>query len=155
MAITLQKNVIDLINSRETKKVLATVDKNGVPNVAFKGSVYVDDDGNIVVTELLETSQTNKNLTYSLWFNKTVALTVLGEKGIEYEIKGIPVKVHIDGPFFEEKYKEALARNPINDISGVWIIEPTKVRNQTYPERKKEQDEKYPILGHLDKDRKD
>ncbi len=154
MAITLSENVIELLRNRESKKVLATVDKNGIPNVSFKGSITVNEEGKIELIELLETSQTNKNLTYSLWFDKTVAISVWGEGGTEYEIKGIPRKVHIDGPYYEKKYVESLERNPINDISGVWIIEPTEVRNQTYAERKKEQDEKYPIIGHLDKDRK-
>ena len=153
MAVELSEKVIEVLRSSEAKKVLATVDKEGVPNVAFKGSLTVNEDGNIEVIELLETSQTNKNLTYSLWFDKIVAISVWGEQGIEYEIKGIPRKVYVDGPYFEKKYIESLERNPINDISGVWIIEPTEVRNQTYAERKQEQDEKYPIIVHLDKDR--
>lgn len=148
----LSEKVIALLQDRNTKKALATIDKNGIPNVAFKGSLTVNESGQIEVIELLETSQTNKNLTYSLWFRKYVAITVWGENGEAYEIKGVPVKVHIDGPYYEEKYKEALKRNPANDISGVWIIEPAEVTNQTYAVRKKEQDEKYPILGHLDKD---
>ena len=154
MSVILPKEVIRLLKSKDTKKVLATVDKNGIPNVAFKDSVDVNEDGNIEVTEFLETSRTNKNLTYSLWFDKTVAVSVWDETGAAYELKGIPVKVHISGPLFEQKYKEDLAIDPINDISGVWVIKPTEVRNQTYAERKKEQDEKYPIIGHLDKDRR-
>lgn len=155
MAITLPDEVIRLFKSNDTKKVLATVDKNGVPNVAFKDSIDVNGDGYIEVTELLETSQTNRNLTYSLWFDKTVAVSVWDEGGAAYEVIGIPYKVHISGPLFEQKYKEYLALNPINDISGIWQIKPVQVRDQTYATRKKEQDEKYPIIGHLDKERRD
>lgn len=154
MAVVLSENIVNLLRDRETKKVLATVDKNGVPNVAFKGSITVNENGELEVVELLETSQTNKNLTYSLWFDKLVAITIWGKDGENYEIKGVPVKVHIDGPYFEKKYREALKRNSNNDISGVWIIRPEAVRDQTYARRKQEQDEKYPILGHLDKDRR-
>lgn len=152
MGKILSEKVVALLRDKNTKKVLATIDKNGIPNVAFKGTITVNENGDLEVIELLETSQTNKNLTYSLWFRKYVAITIWGEGGEAYEIKGVPVKVYIDGPYYEEKYKEALARNSANDISGVWIIEPAEVRNQTYALRKKEQDEKYPILGHLDKD---
>lgn len=153
MAVTLSDEVKELLRSRETKKVLATVDKNGVPNVAFKGSISVDEEGNIIVLELLETSQTNKNLTYSLWFDKPAAISIFGENGVSYEIKGIPRKVHIDGPYFEQKYKEVKERNPASDLSGVWIIEPIEEREQTYSVRLKEQREQYPIIGHLDEDR--
>lgn len=153
MAVTLSDYVKELLRSRDTKKVLATVDKNGVPNVAFKGSITADEEGNILVLELLETSQTNKNLTYSLWFDKIVTVSVLGENGVSYQIKGVPKKVHIDGPYFEQKYKEVKARNPQSDLSGVWIIEPTEVKEQTYSVRLQEQKEQHPIIGHLDADR--
>ena len=151
MSVTLTQEVIDVINGKETQKVLATVDKDGRVNVAFKGSLHYE-DGLLVVNELLETSQTNKNLTYSLWFDKEVAAVFHGPGATEYQIKGIPRRVLIEGPVYEKAYVAALERNLENDLAGVWYIEPTEFRDLTLPVRLAEQKAKYPILGHLDKD---
>lgn len=43
MSVTLTQEVIDVINGKETQKVLATVDKDGRVNVAFKGSLHYED----------------------------------------------------------------------------------------------------------------
>ena len=37
MAVVLSEKIVNLLRDRETKKVLATVDKNGVPNVKTSG----------------------------------------------------------------------------------------------------------------------
>lgn len=152
MAIQLSKEVIEAVNDASAKKVLATVSEKGVPNVSFKGSLHIDEDGNIVTDELLETSQTNKNLVYSLWFEKEIAVAVWSDKGF-YEIKGIPYRVLIQGEEFEKEYKAVRKRNPDYDLSGVWIIRPTEVHSENLQERFKEQKKKYPIIGHLDQDR--
>lgn len=152
MAEILSREVIELIKTPGTYKVLATKDKHGQVHVVFKGSLTVDEEGNIVVLELLETSQTNRNLTYSLWFHKTVAVNVLGQNGRSYQIKGVPYKVLVSGPEFEQKYREVRARNPKSDLSGVWIIHPSEVKEETYAVRLQEEIEQYPIIGHLDRD---
>lgn len=152
MAISLSTEVIEAIRDKQSKKALATIDKHGIPHVVFKGSIDVDENGNIFFLELLESSQTNKNLTYSIWFDKTVAINVLTDQGKSYQIKGIPERVHIEGKLFEQKYKEVRARNPKSDLSGVWIIVPEDVREETYPVRLAEEEERHPIIGHLDRD---
>jgi hypothetical protein len=151
MAIEINKEVRELFKDKETLKVLASIDKHGIPHVTFKGSVDIDEDGNIYYLEVLESSQTNKNLTYSIWFDKTVAITILGKNKRSYQIKGTPHKVHIAGPLFEEKYKEVIERNPDSDLSGVWIIKPNEIREETFPIRLEEERKNHPIIGHLDR----
>lgn len=152
MAIKLPENVVEVINDRNAKKVLATVSEKGIPNVAFKGSIHVNEEGNIIVNELLETSQTNKNLTYSLWFDKEVAISVWNDKGV-YEVFGIPYRVLVSGPEYEKAYIASEERNPIFDLAGVWTIIPTRYRSQIIADRIAKQKELHPIIGHLDKDR--
>lgn len=152
MSDILNEQVKALLRDPGAKKVLATKDKHGIVHVVFKSSLTADDDGNIVVMELLETSQTNRNLTYSLWFDQKVAVNVTGENGISYLIKGVPYKVLTAGPEFEEKYKEIRKRNPKSDLSGIWIIRPSEIKEETYAVRLQEEIEQYPIIGHLDRD---
>lgn len=77
MAITINNEIRELLRDKQTLKVLASVDKTGKPHVAFKGSIDVDEDGNLYYLEVLESSQTNKNLTNSIWFDKYVAINIL------------------------------------------------------------------------------
>lgn len=152
MADLLNEKVKALLRDPASYKALATVSKIGEVHVVYKGSLTVDEDGNIVVYELLDSSQTSKNLTYSLWFEKKVAVNVVGQDGTSYLIKGIPERDIVTGPEFEEKYKEFLAKNPENDLAGIWIIPPIEVKENTYAIRRQEERERYPVIGHMDRD---
>lgn len=150
--IDLDKKIVDLINNPNTVKVLATKDKNGAVHVVFKGSIKVNEVGNITVVEVLESSQTSRNLTHAIWFNEHVAITVKGEDNQSYQIKGIPYKDYTFGDHFEKVYKSVLEKNPDADVAGIWEIIPDEVRNETFKERVLEQKENLPILGHADRD---
>ncbi|WP_054749851.1 pyridoxamine 5'-phosphate oxidase family protein [Ruminiclostridium josui] len=130
MAITINNEIRELLRDKQTLKVLASVDKTGKPHVAFKGSIDVDEDGNLYYLEVLESSQTNKNLTNSIWFDKYVAINIFGANKKSYQIKGIPVKLHISGPLFEEKYKQAVEKHPGIGISGIWVIRQKKSKRK-------------------------
>jgi len=153
MAIEISDEIKGLLQDKNTLKALASIDKDGVPHVVFKGSINLDEEGNLFFLELLETSQTNKNLTYSIWFDKKVAINLYNDKK-SIQIKGTPKKVHITGRLFEEKYQEVRARNPKADLSGVWIITPEEIRTETFSERLEYEREHYPVIGHLDRDLK-
>lgn len=152
MADLLNEKIKALVKDPASYKALATVSKKGEVHVAFKDSLTVDDDGNIVVYELLDSSQTGRNLTYSLWFKKKVAINVVGQDGTSYLIKGIPYRDIVTGPEYEKKYKEFSEKNQENDLGGIWIIPPTDVKEQTYAVRRKEERKQYPVIGHMDKD---
>lgn len=151
MSLKLDKEVVDVINDEKTVKVLATTNKEGNVHVVFKGSLNVGDDGNIIYLEFIESSITNSNMVHSIWFNGEVTIAVKGEKGESYEIKGVPERALISGPVFEKYYKQAAQKDPTLDLSTVWIIEPKSIRNQSFKKRKQEEEEKHPILAHVDR----
>lgn len=140
------------LKQQKTKKVLATKDKDGNIHAVFKGSIDIDKDGNITLLEILESSQTNKNLTFSLWFKERVSIVFCAEDGTSYQIKGYPYKAISLGPDFEKKYTELIEKNSDLDLSGIWVIIPDEIRKETFAERLWEEREKYPILGHADRD---
>jgi hypothetical protein len=158
--MTLDAKIIDLINDKNTIKAVATTDRNGIVHIVFKGLVSVDTDnhgGTIRFLELNETSQTNKNMTYSLWFKKTVSINILSA-GItdserkSYQIKGIPVKALICGKEFEESYR--MVREYFGadaDLSTIWIVEPQEIREETASIRRQAERKDYPLIGHLDR----
>jgi hypothetical protein len=152
MPIKLPEKLTKLLKEPGSKKALSSIGKDGVPHTVFKDSIQEDAEGNIRYCELIETSQTNKNLTHSMWFHHPISINVLGEDGESWQIIGTPVRALISGPEFEQYYISA--RNSLegeSDLSTVWIIEPEKVKEETYETRLREQTERYPLVGHLDR----
>lgn len=152
MGVQLDEKVKALLKDPKSRKALASVDKDGGLHLVFKGSITVNDDGNIQYFDLNETSQTNKNLTYSLWFSKQVAINVLGEDRTSYQIKGVPVRAIVNGQEFEDAYVSVQKRlGKEYDLSTIWIIEPTEITEETFSARQAEERRKYPLIGHLDR----
>lgn len=148
----LDKKYEDIINDKETLKIVASIGKAGVVNSAVKQSVHVDDKGNIVYRELIETSETQKNMFFSLWFRKKVSILAVTKDLQSFEIRGIPTKVVIEGPEFEEEYKKVQEKfDGKYDLAAIWYIEPVQYRSKDVNERFEEQYEKYPIVTHLDR----
>lgn len=151
MAVELSSEIIESINAPGSVKVLASKDRHGEVHVVAKGSIFVTEEGKIGYLELLESSQTNKNLIYSLWFEQKVAINIITEDRRSYQIKGIPVKSLVFGSEFEEYYKRVVEWDANNDLAAVYFIEPVEVIEQTYPVRRKEENEKHPLYVHLDR----
>lgn len=155
MAVQLSKEIRDAIEDKDSIKLIATISRQGEPHVVAKGSLTVTEDGKLRYRELLEGSQTNKNVTYALWFNKTVAVNVITKEQKSYQIKGIPRKSLIAGHEYEKAYVAAQEINKNNDLAAVYYIEPTEVIDESYPVRLKEENEKHPLYIHIDRLAKD
>lgn len=151
MAVQLSREIIDIIEDRESAKVLATVDEKGAPHVVVKQSLHVGTDGNLHYLELLESSRTNKNLVRSIWFDRPVAISVHGKNGRSFQIKGKPVRTHITGPVFQKHYEEIRQRLGDVDLAAVWVIEPHEVVDETFWTRHAQEEAAHPFFRHLDR----
>lgn len=151
MAVALAEEVVRLLSEKETIKVLATTDENGVPHAVVKQSLHLGEDGNLVYLELLESSQTNKNMVRSIWFKGRVAVILSGKDGLSYQIKGRPVKAVVAGPVFQKYYVDVRNRRGDVDLAAVWIIEPEVVIDQAYPARRRHEESARPYFRHLDR----
>jgi len=143
-----------VINNPKSLKAVATVSREGVPHVAYKGSLHIEDDF-LVFYDFIQSSQINKNLVNTIWFNGKVAINVfLEEEGEKYSylITGKPVKCVTAGRKFEELYIQLQDKyGPEMDLSAIWYIEPENVRDETFKSRKIEEEEKYPYIKHIDR----
>lgn len=152
MPFTLSPEAAEAIRSKDSIKILATVGKEGSPHAVVKDSLTLLDDGTIAFYELIETSQTQKNLVYSIWFNKLAAITVVTPDGKSYQVKGIPGKVIIAGQRFLDAYAEVQKNiGPDIDLSAVWLIVPSEEREQTFPVRREIEESKHPYEIHVDR----
>jgi hypothetical protein len=152
MGLRINGKIAGLFNDPAAVKAIATTDKDGAVHVVYKGSFSINPEGNIQFYELNETSLNNKNLIYSLWFKRQIAINILSPDHTSYQIKGIPVRAIISGKEFENAYVSIQARLGADaDISTIWVIKPTEIREETYSVRQKIERTKYPLIGHLDR----
>ena len=151
MAIQLKHQLQEIINSKSTIAALATVDKAGIPHVTYKGSFHINEKGQIVFWEVIETSVTNKNLTYSIWFDRTVAINFLSEKKESYLITAKVKKAIISGSEFKKAYQIVREHFGDIDLSTIWVLEPIDVRDETIQKRRVQEEEKHPLLCHVDR----
>lgn len=151
MDISLPKEIIDLLEDKNTVKLLATVDQDGHPHLVVKQTIRADDQGNLIYFELLESSKTNKNLVRSIWFNGVASIALANINGQSYQIKCKPVKSIVNGPQFRRYYIEAQKELGDVDLAAVWVLQPESVVDQTYPSRRSEEERIHPYFNHLDR----
>jgi hypothetical protein len=155
MTIKMNEKIIALFADQNALKILGTAGKDGIPHTAVKQSLHLDAEGNIRYFELIESSQSNRNMTYSLWFERPVSIHLAGAGKSSVEIIGTPVRALITGEDFERAYvktREILGED--TDLSTVWVIRPDSMREMTYEVRLKEHIESHPFTIHLDRVRK-
>lgn len=138
------------INNPTSLKSVTAVLKSGVPHTVYKGSLHVNEDGDIVFNDILESSRINEALVNSIWFDKYITVNVLTEDKRSYEIIAKAKESITQGKEFEEVYKK-LKKDRDFDLNAIWVIEPVEVRNESFDYRKKKQEEDYPFLKHLDR----
>lgn len=141
----------NIINDTETLKVIATVNRDGIPHVAYKGSIHVEED-EIVFYDLIQSSQVNKNLVNSIWFDGKIAINILSKDKRSFLIIGKAVRSVTAGRNFEKIYVDLQEKKGREvDLSAIWYIEPISVREETYEKRREQEEEKYPYIRHLDR----
>ncbi len=142
----LSQEIIDRVKDRYVSKVIATLDEDGAPYAVVSRFLQIGENGLLVHLELLEKSETNRNLLRSLWYEKKIALSVG-----DLVIKGRPVKAHVSGPVFRHYYEQVRSVIADADLSTVWLIEPEEVIDETYAIRKHLEEEQFPFSVHLDR----
>lgn len=138
MGIKLEEKLINIINSKSTIKALATVDKNGVPHVTYKGSFQFRNDGTIEFYEIIDTSVTNQNLIASIGFDKVVAVNFLSEEKESYQIKAKIKEAITSGQEFKKANQAIQKRFGDIDIAAVWILEPVEFREENFSKRRED-----------------
>ena len=113
------KGVMDLFKDPQASKVLATVDANGTPNVAPKGSLTAVDEETIAFAEMAE-SKTGANLEAT----KKAAITAF-KMPAGYQTKGTFQGFQTSGPLFDQFAKMMKERKI--DIKRVGTIKVEEV----------------------------
>lgn len=151
MTTPLPADIIALLNDETTTKALATVDTQGVPHVDIPYALLAGDDGTFLYLELLESSQANRNLVRSIWFDAPLAIVLRAKDGRSVHIKGTAIKIHITGPLFQHHYSAVRARLGDVDLAGVWVIRPDEITDQSFATAFSREAAEHPVFIHLDR----
>jgi hypothetical protein len=137
----LSRELMDAINEADTIKTLTTTDEEGIPYTVFKDSMRAMDEDTLAYIELIEGSNTYKNMLRNHWSKKYVVIGILNKRlNINYQIKGIPYKYILEGPIWDEFLERIWKILPDSDPSGVWLIKVEHVKNQDYNIRREEEE---------------
>ena len=148
---TITSEILQLLELRDTAKVLATTDEAGAPYAIPSSFLQSGPGGELVHLELLEKSVTNRNLLRSLWFDLKVSVSLAAPDGRSFVIRGKVVKALISGPVFRSHYETVRRQLGDADLAAVWLIEPEELLNESYAVRKLEEEERFPFSVHLDR----
>jgi len=150
MDLRLIQQTRTLLADSETVAVIATAGADGTPQLSVSRHLELLDDGRLLHLELLESSETSRNLLRALWFDKQVTIILHGTSGQSLVLHGKPVKAHISGPVFRQYYE--MIRHRLGDagLAAVWLIEPKDISDDSYQTRRRIEKEHFPFHLHLD-----
>ena len=144
------EEIKSIVNDPNTLKVVGTVGVNGNPHIAVKQTLHINEDGNLEYIELLESSESYKNITGSIWFDKKVSVLVYGENRESYEVTGKVDRILVAGRDYEAAYTKILDEKGY-DIAAVITIIPEKVDNKSPKDKFEEQEKERLFYKHLDR----
>jgi uncharacterized protein len=116
--------VIERVNDPKAMKTMATVDKDGIPNVAVISSLIAIDEETLVWANLLGV-KTPKNLRET---GKVAVNVYAPDPGVSYQIKGEFIEFINSGPIFEAFTEHpALKYDPVFGVKSVGVFRVNEV----------------------------
>lgn len=151
MAFELTDELKNIITDKSTVAVISAVGKNGNPYSAVSNKIEIRNDGRIGFYSLLESSQIQKNLVFSIWFDKEVSLSLIAKDGRNFQLYAKPYQALIAGRDFEVAYETALQEfGEDTNLSTVWLLDVVSAKESTYKVEKEIQKKEHPYLMHYD-----
>lgn len=132
------KEVIELVKDQVSPKIVATVDKDGIPNVTVKGSLMTPDDETLAFADLYgRKTRTFNNLTETKKVSVLVYKVPMEPPFPAYQIKGRFVEYQTSGPLFDQ-FKKVIKDAMGFNIAGVGIAKVEGVYSQAPQDKGKQ-----------------
>jgi len=129
---------------------LTTIAADGLATTVLDPEIFITPNKTVLYREFLESSTTNRNLLYALWFGKRVILAVAAGE-IALNVHGVPTIAHVAGPIFQEHYESARGADPEADLATVWEIRIEEIVEVSPGFLRRKQDAERPFFRHLDR----
>ncbi|MCL1967157.1 MAG: hypothetical protein FWF67_04680 [Fibromonadales bacterium] len=146
----LLQQVRDIVADSGSLKIVSTLNENGTIHSAPKGSLKVNEAGQLEYVEVLESSSSYKNVVRSLWFDKKVTVLVIGVDKRSYEITGNIKRILTSGRHFENAYKAILEKRGFG-IAAVIQIDVESVADLDISKGIERQKREHFFFTHLDR----
>lgn len=151
MAEKLNDDVKKILTDPATVAVISAVGKDGNPYSQVPHKIGLWEDGRISVHQLLEKSPLQKNLVYSLWFDKRVSLLLAAKDGSSYHLYLKPYQALVAGRDFTREYQQVLAEfGEDADLSTVWLFDVESAVSASYADEQAAEKKDHPYLYHMD-----
>ncbi|MDF1493396.1 hypothetical protein [Caproiciproducens sp. CPB-2] len=150
--VGIPEKLLKLLQEPAAVKAVGTVNPDGSPYVSVNTTLTSLDGKSLILSEDLEKSVSNVNLVNSVWFGRTVCVTVsYGEAS--FAIKARVHRCLIVGKIFEQML--ARKRNAYGDdadISTVWELLPLEISETSPAVLRRRQEKEHPYFDrHLDR----
>jgi len=137
-------------NEADATKVLVTLDEHGAPYPVCKQSLAWDGE-RIVSWEYLESSETNRNLTRSIWFDKPVAILLVTADRKAYRFAVKATRNIVSGKEYTKVYERVAQLHESYDLAGIWHFDVLDIKDETLETRIAEEQKNRPYFTHLDR----
>jgi hypothetical protein len=124
MGITLPPVIRLAIMDPDTVKILATIDKNGVPHLSFQNSLRLRGDSELEYDEFHDNSINNMNMFHAVWANKIIILNLRTMDWRGFKVAAKPKRAVTSGEEFLERSQAVKTARRGSDLGTVWVIEP-------------------------------
>jgi hypothetical protein len=132
--VTLPTEIIEALGDPGTARVLTTTCKDGTPHAAIADWLVAPDPNTLAYLEPFELSRTSANLLHHLWDKRRISIALLNaDRQIRCEISGTVTRIVSEGPLWDQLLRKAWNEIPDVNPSGLWLITPEKVTDQSYP----------------------
>ena len=131
---TLSAEIIEALGDPNTARVLTTTHRDGIPHAVFADWLVAPDPNTLAYLEPFELSRTSANLLHHLWDKSRVSIALLNaDRQIRCEISCTVKRIVSEGPLWDQLLRRAWNAVPDVNPSGLWLITPEKVTDQSYP----------------------
>ena len=131
---TLSAPIIDALGDPKTTRVLTTTRRNGTPHAFVADWLVAPDPNTLAYLEPFELSRTSRNLLHHLWDKRRVSIALHNaDRRVRCEISGTVRRIVSEGPLWDRLLRTAWSAIPDVNPSGLWLITPEKVTDQSYP----------------------
>lgn len=147
--MAISNELIELIKEKSTLKIVSSQNKDGEINAVPKGSLEVTGENELTYVEILESSNSYKNIVYSIWFDKPVSVTIVGDNKETYILHGRVQRVLTCGREFENYYKKYKDARGF-DIAAAVKLDIKSVRKLDLSKLIDDQKQEHPFFSHYD-----
>jgi hypothetical protein len=139
----LSAEIIEALGDPTTARVLTTTRRDGTPHAVFADWLIAPDPNTLAYLEPFELSRTSANLLHHLWEERRVSIALFNaDRRVRCEISGTPSRVVSEGPLWDQLLGKAWNEIPDANPSGLWLITPEEVTDQSYPAALTEMEER-------------